>query len=165
MLHTLTLPGKRLSIRFSHRERATIGKSNDFTELTDDVIDLITADAATLPSDECEIFVAQLGGAAGRVSGDAMAYPHRRTQFTMNIHGRWQTPADDRKCVAWVRDVYEQSAPLSTGSVYINFVPEAGEVRSIGPFSVNETRLGRIKSRFDPTNMFRANVAIEPLKT
>ena len=138
-------------------------KSNDFTELSDDVIDLMAAAAATLPTDECEIFTAQLGGAAGRVSEDAMAYPHRSTQFTMNIHGRWQTPGDDKKVTAWVRDLYERSAPLSTGSVYINFVPEAGEVRSVGPFGANETRLRTIKSRFDPTNMFRANVTIEPL--
>ena len=140
-------------------------KSNDFTELTDDVIDIMVAAAATLATDECEIFTAQLGGAAGRVAEDAMAYPHRRTKFTMNIHGRWQNAADDEKCIAWVRKLYERSAPLSTGSVYINFVPEAGEVRSVGPFGANEARLRRIKSRLDPANMFRANVAIEPLHT
>lgn len=140
-------------------------KSNDFTELTDDVIDIMTAAAATLPTDECEIFTALLGGAAGRVAEDAMAYPHRKTQFTMNIHGRWQTRADDEKVISWARDLYARSAPLSRGSVYINFVPEAGEVRPLGPFGANETRLRRIKSRFDPGNMFRANVTIEPLKT
>ncbi len=140
-------------------------KSNDFTELTDDVLDLMAAAATTLPTDECEIFTAQLGGAAGRIAGDAMAYPHRSTRFTMNIHGRWQSPGDDEKCIAWVRNLYERSVPLSRGSVYINFVPEAGEVRSVGPFGANETRLRRIKSRFDPANMFRANVTIEPLNT
>ena len=138
-------------------------KSNDFTELTDDVIDLMVAATETLPTDECEIFTAQLGGAAGRIAEDATAYPHRGTQFTMNIHGRWQTSGDDEKGIAWVRDLYERSAPLSRGSVYINFVPEAGEVRSVGPFGANESRLRKIKSQFDPANMFRANVTIEPL--
>lgn len=137
-------------------------KSHDFTELSEDVIDLMVAAAETLPTDECEIFMAQLGGAAGRISEDAMAYPHRRTQFTMNIHGRWQTPDEDEACTAWVRDLYARSAPLSTGSVYINFVPETEE-RSIGPFGANEKRLRNIKSRLDPANMFRANVPIEPM--
>jgi FAD/FMN-containing dehydrogenase len=138
-------------------------KSNDFTELTDEVIDLMVGAAATLPTDGCEIFTAQLGGAAGRISEDATAYPHRGTQFTMNIHGRWQTPADDEKGIAWVRDLYERSTPLSRGSVYINFVPEAGEVRSVGAFGVNVERLRSIKSRFDPENRFRSNVTIEPM--
>jgi len=138
-------------------------KSNDFTELTNEVIDLMVAAAATLPTNECEIFTAQLGGAAGRVAADATAYPHRRTRFTMNIHGRWQSAQDDEKAIAWVRKLYQHSAPLSTGSVYINFVPEAGEVRAVGPFGGNETRLRRIKSRVDPANLFRATVPIEPL--
>ena len=138
-------------------------KSNDFTELEDEVIDLMVGATKTLPTDECEIFMAQLGGAAGRVSGDAMAYAHRSTRFTMNIHGRWQSPTDDGKVTAWVRNLYERSAPLSTGSVYINFVPDADEVRRVGPFGANEARLRQIKSKFDPRNIFRANVPIEPV--
>jgi len=118
-----------------------------------------------LPENECEIFVAQLGGAAGRVAADATAYAHRQTRYTMNIHGRWQSPSSDEKVIAWVRDLYARSAPLSTGSVYVNFVPEAGEVRTVGPFGANEARLKRIKTLFDPSNIFRANVPIEPLRT
>jgi len=139
-------------------------KSNDFEELEDDTIELMVTATRTLPTDECEIFVAQLGGLAGSVAVDAMAYPHRNTRFTMNVHGRWQDRSDDERVIAWVRDFYERSAPLSTGSVYINFVPEADEVRRVGPFGANETRLREIKSRFDPSNVFRANVPIEPLR-
>ncbi|HYC44129.1 MAG TPA: FAD-binding oxidoreductase [Burkholderiales bacterium] len=138
-------------------------KSNDFAELNDDVIELMVSATQSLPTDECEIFVAQLGGAAGRVAVDATAYAHRQTRFTMNIHGRWQDPADDRQVIGWVRRLYERSSPLATGSVYVNFVPEAGEVRSVGPFGANTARLRRIKSRFDAGNVFRANVPIEPL--
>jgi FAD/FMN-containing dehydrogenase len=138
-------------------------KSNDFAELTDAVIDLMVAATATLPTDECEIFIAQLGGASGRVAEDATAYRHRSTRYTMNIHGRWQTHSEDEKGIAWVRELYTRSSPLSTGSVYVNFVPEAGEVRTVGPFGANEARLRKIKARFDPANAFRANVAIEPL--
>jgi hypothetical protein len=140
-------------------------KSNDFEELEDETIELMVTATRTLPTDECEIFVAQLGGIAGSVAVDATAYPHRSTRFTMNVHGRWQDRSDDERVIAWVRNLYERSAPLSTGSVYINFVPEADEVRRVGPFGANETRLREIKSRFDPSNVFRANVPIEPLRT
>jgi FAD/FMN-containing dehydrogenase len=137
-------------------------KSHDFAQMSDAVIDLMVNAIVALPTDECEIFIAQLGAAAGRVAEDATAYPHRGTQYVMNIHGRWQSAADDAKGRAWVRDLYERSAPLSRGSVYVNFVPEAGEVRTVGPFGGNEARLRKIKAQFDPANRFRANVAIEP---
>jgi len=54
---------------------------------------------------------------------------------------------------------------MSTGSVYINFVPEAGESRTVGPFGDNTARLREIKSKVDPSNLFRANVQIDPLGT
>jgi FAD/FMN-containing dehydrogenase len=137
--------------------------SHDFAALSDEVIDLMVEATATLPGDECEIFTAQLGGAAGRVAEDAMAYPHRRTQFTMNIHGRWRRAEEDAACIAWVRHLYRRAAPLALGSVYVNFVPEPDEQRPIGAFGANAARLGGIKARVDPTDMFRANVPIAPL--
>jgi FAD/FMN-containing dehydrogenase len=137
-------------------------KSHDFTELPDDVIDLIVDAASDLPTDECEIFVAQLGGAAGRVAEDAMAYAHRKTRFVMNIHARWAEESQDAACKAWARALFEKAAPLAEGSVYINFVPEAGEERSKGAFGGNQARLERIKSKIDPANLFRSNVVIQP---
>lgn len=135
-------------------------KSHDFTDLPDDLITLMVDAAVTLPTDDCEIFTAQLGGAAGRVEGDAMAYAHRATRYTMNIHGRWQSPAEDDPCRAWVRSLFDRASPMSEGSVYINFVPEAGEMRTKGAFGANLPRLQRIKAQVDPQNLFRANVQI-----
>lgn len=140
-------------------------KSHDYESLSDDLIDLMTEAAENLPTDECEIFTAQLGGAAGRVDPDAMAYAHRRTRYTMNIHGRWQDPAEDDLCIGWVRGLFDKAAPMSSGSVYINFVPEAGESRTVGPFGENLSRLREIKTKVDPSNLFRANVQIDPLGT
>jgi len=137
-------------------------KSHDFSELSDDVIDLIVEAAGDLPTDDCEIFVAQLGGAASRVASDAMAYAHRQTRYVMNIHVRWSDEDQDAACKAWARKLFDQASPLAEGSVYINFVPEAGEERSKGAFGANQTRLERIKAKVDPANMFRANVMIRP---
>lgn len=137
-------------------------KSHDFSELSDDLINLMVEAITSLPTDECEIFIAQLGGAAGRVASDAMAYAHRRTRFVMNIHGRWQESTQDSACKAWVRSLFDQASPLAEGSVYINFVPEPDEVRSKGAFGANQARLQKIKGQFDPKNMFQANVTIEP---
>jgi FAD/FMN-containing dehydrogenase len=94
-----------------------------------------------------------------------MAYAHRQTRYTMNIHGRWQKPTEDERGIGWVRGLFNRSAPLSSGSVYINFVPEVEESRKIGPFGNNLSRLRQIKAQVDPGNLFRANVQIEPLGT
>ena len=104
----------------------------------------VVEEAGKLPTDECEIFTAQLGGAAGRVASGAMAYAHRQTRYTMNIHGRWQKPSEDEHTIGWVRRLFNRSAPLSSGSVYINFVPEEEERRKIGPFGSNLSRLDRV---------------------
>lgn len=136
-------------------------KSSDFTELSDVVIDILLAAASTQPQ-ECEIFTAQLGGAASRVAGDAMAYPHRSTAYTINIHGRWQTPQEDNRCKGWVRALFTELEAFSTGSVYVNFVPENGETRKIGPYGANLARLQQIKGQVDPMNLFRSNINILP---
>lgn len=136
-------------------------KSHDFMELNDETIDLMIRAAETLPDDECEIFTAQLGGAAGRIASGAIAFPHRAHSYTVNMHGRWRDPAKDEACVSWVRTLFASMAPHATGSVYANFVPEA-ESRTIGPYGTNQSRLENIKKRFDPDNRFRTNINILP---
>lgn len=59
--------------------------SDNVIELADSCIDVLIKAVKSLPSDECEIFVAQLGAAASRVAPTAIAYPHRSTAYIMNI--------------------------------------------------------------------------------
>ncbi|WP_019529675.1 FAD-binding oxidoreductase [Dasania marina] len=136
-------------------------KSSDFLQLPDGLIDMISAAALSLPSDDCEIFVAQLGGAAGRVAPDAMAYPHRSSCYTMNIHGRWPSAALDERCISWVREQHVHAEEYATGSVYVNFVPENNEPRKVGPYGANKARLEKIKAQVDPDNLFRCNINIQ----
>ncbi|TWX47162.1 FAD-binding oxidoreductase [Colwellia hornerae] len=137
-------------------------KSSDFTEISDAVIDILLDAVTKLPSDECEIFTAQLGGAASRVPSNAMAYPHRSTLYTMNIHGRWQNKTDDESSIAWVRTLFNSVEEHSTGSVYVNFVPEQDEIRKVGPYGANKAKLEHIKMKYDPKNLFRSNINILP---
>jgi FAD/FMN-containing dehydrogenase len=136
-------------------------KSHDLLELEDATIELMVRAAEALPDAECEIFTAQLGGAAGRIATDAIAFPHRAHAYTVNTHGRWRDPAKDEACIAWVRALFDALAPYATGSVYVNFVPEA-ESRTVGPYGANQSRLEAVKQRYDPRNLFRTNVNILP---
>ena len=137
-------------------------KSHHLAELSDDAIDTLLDFADRLPSDECEIVVVQLGGAVNRLRVDATAYPHRDTDFLMNIHIRWRSREDDDRCIAWTRDLFDAMVPHSTGGVYVNFMPADEVDRVRGAYGSNYDRLAEIKAVWDPDNVFRANQNIRP---
>jgi len=137
-------------------------KSHNFTKLEDGLFDTVIAALSNLPSAQCEIFFAAIGGATMRPSVDSAAYPHRDARFVMNVHGRWETPAEDMKVITWARDFFKASAPFSTGGVYVNFqtADEGDRVRAA--YGANYERLARVKRQYDPNNVFRVNQNIKP---
>jgi hypothetical protein len=66
--------------------------------------------AGKLPSPQCEIFFGHIAGAANRVPPEAMAYAHRDAKFVLNVHGRWESAAEDRICIDWARAFFKASA-------------------------------------------------------
>jgi len=138
-------------------------KSHDFIELSDGFIQVATDNLGKLPSPECEIFIAHLGGAINKVPADATAYPHRNIQFVMNVHARWAEGRQDQECIAWARKLYEAAAPFATGGVYVNFMPEDEAQRvQAGAYGPNYDRLAKLKHKYDPKNLFRLNQNIKP---
>ena len=81
-------------------------KSNNFSALSDAALDVVIASAGRLPGPECEIFVAQLGGAMARVKPTATAFVGRDARYIMNVHGRWSDARDDERVRAWARRVF-----------------------------------------------------------
>ncbi|MGH6980031.1 MAG: FAD-binding oxidoreductase [Stellaceae bacterium] len=137
-------------------------KSHSFAGLEDGLIDVLTDYASRLPSPECELAFAQLGGEINRVPADATAYPHRTPQFLVNIHTRWRAAADDGKCVAWARALFDAAAPFATGGTYVNFIPEDDTDGVRRAYLGNSKRLAAIKAKYDPGNLFRVNQNIRP---
>jgi len=136
-------------------------KSHNFTAITDGAIADICDFGGRLPTDQTEIFLGQLGGAASRPAPDATAYPHRDAAFVMNVHTRWESSADDRRAIAWAREFHTKMAEHATGGVYVNFIPEGDEARRAA-FGPNYDRLVDVKTRWDPDNLFRMNQNIPP---
>ena len=137
-------------------------KSHDFTGVSDAAVGVIRDFVGRLPSPHCEIFLAHLGGAAARVAPDAMAFSRRDAEFIINVHTRWEQPADDRACVGWARDFFSTMAPHAIGSVYVNFMPEDETDRLPQAWGPNYARLAAIKAKYDPRNLFRVNQNIQP---
>jgi FAD/FMN-containing dehydrogenase len=137
-------------------------KSHNFTTLQDKLLDAVIEYVGKLPSPHCEIFFGAIGGATTRPSSDSAAYPHRDAQYVMNVHGRWETPAEDAKCIGWARDYFKASAPFASSGVYVNFLTadEAGRERAA--YGANYDRLAGVKRKYDPENLFRTNWNIKP---
>ncbi len=137
-------------------------KSHNFTELSDRALDSMIEFAGKLPTPQCEIFIGLIAGAASRVAAEAMAYGHRDAKFVLNVHGRWDTAADDEKGIAWAREFFNASAPFASGGAYINFMTADEGDRVAAAYGKNYERLAQIKQKYDPENVFHLNQNIKP---
>lgn len=137
-------------------------KSNNFSDLKDGLFDVIVACAGELPSPQCELFLGQLGGQTARVPVDATAFGNRDANFVMNVHGRWDSPAEDEAGIAWARKVYRATLPYATGGAYSNFLTAEETDRVKSAFGSNYPRLAQVKRTYDPQNFFRLNQNILP---
>jgi FAD/FMN-containing dehydrogenase len=137
-------------------------KSHNFVKLSDGVIDSIIEYAGRLPSPHCEIFIGSIGGATTRVKPDAMAYSSRDANYVMNVHGRWETAAEDQRCIAWAREFFAKSKPFARAGAYINFLTEEEADRIAFAYGPGYDRLAALKKKWDPSNFFRMNQNIKP---
>lgn len=137
-------------------------KSNNFSQLSNAAIDVVIAAAGRLPGPECEIFVAQLGGAMARVKPTDTAFIGRDAHYIMNVHGRWSDTNDDEKVRSWARQAFQEASPHATGSGYVNFLTDDEAERVSASYGANYPRLQALKQRFDPGNLFRMNLNIAP---
>jgi FAD/FMN-containing dehydrogenase len=119
-----------------------------------------------LQASDASMRVAQLrvlGGAMARVPSDATAFAHRTSRIMVNIAAFYNGFEDRIVREAWVSDF---AAALHQGDdgAYVNFLGDEGEarVRAAYPGAIWD-RLRAIKTRYDPTNIFRLNQNIPPL--
>ena len=103
-----------------------------------------------------------LGGAMARVPVQATAFAHRQRRIMVNVAALYQGPEDRAVREAWVVDF---AAALRQGDdgAYVNFLGDEGQARLRDAYPGSTwDRLVAIKSRYDPTNLFRLNQNIPP---
>ena len=119
----------------------------------------------TLSKSDATIRVAQiraLGGAMARVPGDATAFAHRTKPMLLNVAAFYQGEAERELRKAWVTEFARGLQP-NEDSAYVGFLNDDGQdrIRAAYPGATWD-RLTRIKSAYDPTNLFRLNQNIQP---
>jgi len=105
-----------------------------------------------------------LGGAISRVTEDATAYGNRNAQFNLSIDSTWEDPTESERNLAWTREVWTKMRQFSDGGIYLNFAGflEVGEKLLHEARGENYERLVALKTKYDPTNLFRLNHNLKP---
>lgn len=137
-------------------------KSHHIKNLDDECLDVVIKYATSMPSNECEVFIPHMEGAPSRVGSGETAFSHRSTPFVMNIHTRWREENDDERCIKWARDFFAETKEFSQG-VYVNFISEEEENRTKEAYTADVwDKLVKVKTKWDPGNVFRMNMNIKP---
>jgi FAD/FMN-containing dehydrogenase len=111
------------------------------------------------------IFFGQLGGGAmSKVNPAATAFPNRDADYVSFMFLQWDDPAHSEPAIAWARQVWKGLEPFSQG-FYTNFMPsDVGQRHVDDNYGSNLEKLSRVKGKYDPTNLFRLNANILPVR-
>jgi FAD/FMN-containing dehydrogenase len=141
-------------------------KATNLTGLSDEVIDIVAAQAygATSPRSYAAMF--HLGGAIVRAPRDVTAYPGREVEHNIVIDAAWLPEQDDTVMAAetaWARAFLEALQPHRAG-VYVNFLDSDDDTSRVREAYGDDThqRLAEVKAKYDPENVFHNNKNIQP---
>jgi len=138
-------------------------KSAYLPELNEPALDLLIGRAAARPSPLSSLDVFFLNGAVTRVPADQTAFARRDMPYLVTIEANWTDPGQSDANIAWTRDTFEDLQPFAHGS-YLNFpgFMEDSDKLLQGAYEANYERLGAIKAKYDPDNLFHGVLNIVP---
>jgi FAD/FMN-containing dehydrogenase len=131
-------------------------------ELSDEAIERHVRHGSALPTMHSTMHLYAIDGAAQRVGKSDTAFSYRDANWAEVIVGVDPDPANSTKIAKWCKEYFDALHPYSAGGAYVNFMMEEGQERVQASFRDNYDRLARIKSKYDPTNLFRVNQNIRP---
>jgi FAD/FMN-containing dehydrogenase len=138
-------------------------KSEYLPGLEPELISKVVEHAGRVRSPHSAIVIFPIGGALDRLPNDHSAVGNRDTAFVLNITASWEKPEDDSTNIEWAREAWRDMRRFSTGGTYVNFLTEEeGGDRIKAAYGKNHARLIDLKTKWDPTNLFRLNKNIAP---
>jgi FAD/FMN-containing dehydrogenase len=138
-------------------------KSEYLPKLPDQLMTKFIDHAGQITSPHSAVIIFPLGGALENFASDHGAVGNRDAQYVLNITASWEEATDDAANLSWARTAWEEMREFSTGGTYLNFLTEEeGQERIKAALGNNYDRLVDVKTKWDPTNMFRTNKNISP---
>lgn len=145
------------------RARASYLKSGFLPALTPDLITAIVDGFEGHATRSTIMFIQPGGGAIGRVSNDATAFPHRDALGNIGVGVDWPASDDPDVHVAWIREFWTRIEPFTRGFYSNDGAPDMYTESAVARnYRGNLERLVGIKRRYDPDNLFRLNANIQP---
>jgi hypothetical protein len=137
-------------------------KADFINELSDEAIDLHVKHGSALPTMHSTMHLYPIDGAASKIGKKETAWSFRSAAWAEVIVGVDPDPANKDAITNWTREYWDALHPYSAGGAYINFMMEEGEDRIKATYGVNYEKLVKVKTKYDPQNLFRVNQNIKP---
>lgn len=132
--------------------------------LSDGLLTTIRDLFATCPIQGAELGFLHLAGALNEHAEDDGAVGNRDARYVIGANGMWDSDDPDADAYRlWIRQAWDRLRPFTAGRSYINFqTADEGLPQVQAAYGSNYERLVRIKSIYDPDNLFRTNRNIIP---
>jgi FAD/FMN-containing dehydrogenase len=134
-------------------------------ELGDAALGTMAEALLAAPSEHSELGIWHLGGAIRDVDDEDTAFGFRDAEFMLTVDAAWEDGEADAENVAWAADVWEtlRADPSTIDGSYPGFPgPVEGEERTRMAYGEGLDRLAELKAEWDPENLFRSNLNVEP---
>lgn len=115
-----------------------------------------------MPTPHSTMHLYPIDGTAQKIGSNETPWAYRKANWAQVMVGVDPDPANNEKITKWTKDYYDAIHPYSAGGAYVNFMMEEGEDRVKASYKDNYDRLAKIKSKYDPDNLFKVNQNIKP---
>jgi len=137
-------------------------KADFFDELGPEAREKHKEFGSKIPTPLSQMHMYPITGAASRVGKEDTPWAYRDAKYAGVIVGIDADPANAGKITEWSRNYYDALHPYSSGGAYLNFIMDEGQDRVKASYKHNYDRLVKIKTKYDPDNLFRVNQNIHP---
>ena len=115
-----------------------------------------------LPSWKSTMHLYPINGAVHRVGPTETPWGYRNANWGQVIVGVDSDPASAKALTDWTIAYHEALHPFSAGGAYVNMMMDEGQERVKASYGENYDRLAKIKTEYDPGNVFHVNQNIRP---
>ena len=116
-----------------------------------------------IPTPLSQMHLYPISGAASRIGKEETPWAYRDATYAGVIVGIDPDPENADKITKWSKDYWEAMHPYSAGGAYSNFMMDEGQERIKASYKQNYDRLVKIKTQYDPDNLFSVNQNIRPI--
>jgi len=138
-------------------------KSCFIGDLSDNLVGVLCEQFARCPSPMSKLILEHIHGAALTPKPSDTAFPHRDPGYSVLIIAQWSDPRENTANMAWAKETFTALEPFALRGAYSNYMADDERLSGIKrAYEGNLPRLQRLKSLYDPDNLFRNNQNIPP---